>query len=63
LGWNVCLQLSSIPFFLQVLFKIKQSDFKLNLIAPAWPKQAWIPELLLLSCAKPLVQKGESLVI
>jgi hypothetical protein len=45
LGWNVCLQLSSIPFFLQVLFKIKQSDFKLILIAPAWPKQAWIPEL------------------
>ena len=41
-------------FLLQVLLKIKQSDCKIILIAPAWPKQAWFPELLLLSCARPL---------
>jgi hypothetical protein len=37
-----------------VLLKIKQSDWKIILIAPAWPKQAWFPERLLLSCARPL---------
>ena len=41
-------------FLLQVLLKIKQSDCKIILIAPAWPRQAWFPELLLLSCARPL---------
>jgi hypothetical protein len=41
-------------FLLQVLLKIKQSDCKIILIAPAWPKQAWFPELLLLSCSRPL---------
>jgi hypothetical protein len=41
-------------FLLQVLLKIMQSDCKIILIAPAWPKQAWFPELLLLSCARPL---------
>jgi hypothetical protein len=34
-------------FLLQLLLKIKQSDCKIILIAPAWPKQAWFPELLL----------------
>ena len=41
-------------FLLQVLLKIKQSDCKIILIAPAWTKQAWFLELLLLSCARPL---------
>ena len=56
LSWDGMFAYSFPPFrfFLQVLFKIKQSDFKVILIAPAWPKQAWIPELLLLSFAKPL---------
>jgi hypothetical protein len=41
-------------FLLQVLLKIKQSDCKIIFIAPAWPKQTWFPELLLLSCTSPL---------
>jgi hypothetical protein len=33
-----------LRFLLQVLLKIKQSDCKIILIVPAWPKQAWFPE-------------------
>jgi hypothetical protein len=56
LSWDGVLAYNFPPFrfLLQVLLKIKQSDCKIILIAPAWPKQAWFPELLLLSCARPL---------
>ena len=56
LSWDGVFAYAFPPFRfrLQVLLKIKQSDCKIILIAPAWPKQAWLPELLLLSCARPL---------
>ena len=54
LGRNVPYAFPPFHFLLQVLLKIKQSDCKIILIAPAWPKQAWFPELLLLSCSRPL---------
>jgi hypothetical protein len=37
-----------------ILQKIKEDGCKTILIAPAWPRQSWFPDLLLLSCAKPL---------
>jgi hypothetical protein len=37
-----------------ILHKIKEDGCKTILIAPAWPRQSWFPDLLLLSCAKPL---------
>jgi hypothetical protein len=54
LSWDGMFAYAFPPFrfLLQVLLKIKQSDCKIILIAPAWPRQAWFPELLLLSCAK-----------
>ena len=56
LSWDGMFAYAFPPFrfLLQVLLKIKQSDCKIILIAPNWPKQAWFPELLLLSCARPL---------
>jgi len=56
LSWDEMFAYAFPPFrfLLQVLLKIKQSDCKIILIAPAWPRQAWFPELLLLSCARPL---------
>ena len=56
LSWDGMFTYAFPPFrfLLQVLLKIKQSDCKIILIAPAWPRQAWFPELLLLSCARPL---------
>lgn len=56
LSWDGMFAYAFPPFrfLLQVLLKIKQSDCKIILIAPAWPRQAWFPELLLLSCARPL---------
>ena len=56
LSWDGMFAYTFPPFrfLLQVLLKIKQSDCKIILIAPAWPRQAWFPELLLLSCARPL---------
>jgi hypothetical protein len=51
LSWDGMFAYAFPPFsfLLQVLLKIKQSDCKIILIAPAWPRQAWFPELLLLS--------------
>ncbi|CAG2218948.1 unnamed protein product [Mytilus edulis] len=43
-------------FLSQVLRKISAEQGLIILIAPAWPKQAWFPDLLHLSCA----QKGLS---
>jgi hypothetical protein len=37
-----------------LLHKIREDGCKTILIAPAWPRQSWFPDLLLLSCAKPL---------
>ena len=56
LSWDGMFAYAFPPFrfLLQVLLKIKQSDCKIILIAPAWPRQAWFPELLLLSCARHL---------
>jgi hypothetical protein len=56
LSWDGMFAYAFPPFrfLLQVLLKIKQSDCKFILIAPAWSKQAWFPELLLLTCARPL---------
>jgi hypothetical protein len=56
LSWDGMFAYAFPPFriLLQVLLRIKQSDCKIILIAPAWPKQAWFPEFLLLSCARPL---------
>ncbi|VDI63552.1 Hypothetical predicted protein [Mytilus galloprovincialis] len=42
-------------FLSQVLRKISAEQGLIILIAPAWPKQAWFPDLLHLSCARPLV--------
>ncbi|CAG2208129.1 unnamed protein product [Mytilus edulis] len=42
-------------FLSQVLRKISAESRLIILIAPAWPKQAWFPDLLHLSCARPLV--------
>jgi hypothetical protein len=52
LSWDGMFAYAFPPFrfLLQVLLKIKQSDCKIILIAPAWPKQAWFPELLLVLC-------------
>ena len=38
----------------RILHKIREDGCKTILIAPAWPRQSWFPDLLLLSCAKPL---------
>jgi hypothetical protein len=56
LSWDGMFAYAFPPFrfLLQVLLKIKQSDCKIILIAPVWPKQAWFPKRLLLSCARPL---------
>ena len=45
------------PFRLphRILHKIREDGCKTILIAPAWPRQSWFPDLLLLSCAKPLL--------
>jgi hypothetical protein len=40
------------PF--RLLHKIIEDGCKTILIAPAWPRQSWFPDLLLLSCTKPL---------
>jgi hypothetical protein len=37
-----------------ILHKIREDGCKTILITPAWPRQSWFPDLLLLSCAKPL---------
>ena len=44
------------PFRLlhRILCKIREDGCKTILIAPAWPRQSWFLDLLLLSCAKPL---------
>jgi hypothetical protein len=44
------------PFRLlhRTLHKIRGDGCKTILIAPAWPRQSWFPDLLQLSCAKPL---------
>ena len=44
------------PFCLlhRILHKIREDGCKTILIAPAWSRQSWFPDLLLLSCAKPL---------
>ncbi|VDI81493.1 Hypothetical predicted protein [Mytilus galloprovincialis] len=44
------------PFRLlpKILHKIQRDLCKTILIAPAWSRQSWFPELLLLCCAKPL---------
>jgi hypothetical protein len=34
--------------------QIREDGCKTILIAPAWSRQSWFPDLLLLSCAKPL---------
>ena len=41
-------------FLSQVLQKVARKSFKIILIAPAWPKQAWFTYLLRLSCARPI---------
>jgi hypothetical protein len=45
------------PFRLlhRILHKIREDGCKTILIAPAWSRQSWFPDLLLLSCAKPLI--------
>jgi hypothetical protein len=45
------------PFrlFHEILHKIREDGCKTILIAPAWPRQSWFPDLLLLSCAKSLL--------
>lgn len=42
-------------FLAPVLKKIERERCRIIVIAPAWPKQAWFPDLLCLSCANPLV--------
>lgn len=44
------------PFRLlpRILYKIRKDGCKTILIAPAWPRQSWFPDLLQLSCANPL---------
>ncbi|CAG2227118.1 unnamed protein product [Mytilus edulis] len=42
-------------FLSEVLRVISTEQGLVILIAPAWPKQAWFPDLLYLSCARPLV--------
>jgi hypothetical protein len=44
------------PFRLlhRILHKMREDGCKTILIAPAWSRQSWFPDLLLLSCAKPL---------
>jgi hypothetical protein len=46
LSWDGMFAYAFPPFriLLRVLLRIKQSDCKIILIAPAWPKQAWFPE-------------------
>ena len=39
----------------KILHKIREDGCKTILIAPAWPRKSWFPDLLLLSCAKPLL--------
>lgn len=41
-------------FLAPVLHKISVEQCKIIVIAPAWPRQAWFPDLLRLSCALPL---------
>jgi hypothetical protein len=36
----------------RILHKIREDGCKTILITPAWPRQYWFPDLLLLSCAK-----------
>ncbi|XP_071123791.1 uncharacterized protein [Mytilus edulis] len=55
--WDGMLAYAFPPFrFLsQVLQKISAEQGLIILIAPDWPKQDWFPDLLHLSCARPLV--------
>ncbi|XP_056022147.1 uncharacterized protein LOC130055024 [Ostrea edulis] len=45
------------PFRLlpKILHKIRVEICKTILIAPAWPKQSWFPDLLQLCCARPIL--------
>lgn len=56
LSWEGMFAYAFPPFrlLLRVLLKISQEKCRIILIAPAWPKQAWFPDLLRLSCARPL---------
>ncbi|CAG2246502.1 unnamed protein product [Mytilus edulis] len=57
LSWKGMFGYAFPPFrFLSpVLQKIAGENCKIIVIAPAWPKQSWFPDLLRLSCACPLV--------
>ncbi|VDI72623.1 Hypothetical predicted protein [Mytilus galloprovincialis] len=56
LSWKGMFSYMFPPFRLlpKILHKIQRDLCKTILIAPAWPRQSWFPELLLLCCAKPL---------
>jgi hypothetical protein len=41
-------------FLHRILHMIREDGCKTILIVPAWPRQSWFPDCLLLSCAKPL---------
>jgi hypothetical protein len=42
-------------FLAPVLHKITGEKYRIIVIAPPWPKQAWFANLLHLSCARPVV--------
>ena len=56
LSWKGMFSYMFPPFRLlpKILHKIQRDLCKTILIAPAWSRQSWFPELLLLCCAKPL---------
>ncbi|VDI56241.1 Hypothetical predicted protein [Mytilus galloprovincialis] len=56
LSWKGIFSYMFPPFRLlpKILHKIQRDLWKIILIAPAWPRPFWYPELLLLCCAKPL---------
>ena len=56
ISWKEMFNYIFPPFCLlhRILHKMREDGCKTILIAPAWPRQSWFPDLLLLSCAKPL---------
>ena len=56
ISWKPMFNYIFPPFRLlhRILHKIREDGCKTILIAPAWPRQSWFPDLLLLSCEKPL---------
>ncbi|XP_056001410.1 uncharacterized protein LOC130048558 [Ostrea edulis] len=52
---DVFLHVSSFSPLPKILHKIRVEICKTILIAPAWPKQSWFPDLLQLCCARPIL--------